>query len=105
MVANPVITPVLDLTSVRRDAALVNGMIQTPTLALDSTYNKMSTVASATRGNKDVTPVTAVKGGNGTNLTMVQYNYSPKALSSAEIYRNTKNQLSQVKGVRDSNAV
>lgn len=104
MTVNPVITPVLDLSAIKRDAGLVNGMIQTPTLALDSTYNKMSTVARATSGNQDVTPI-VTKTNPGSNLTLVQNNFSPKALSSAEIYRNTKNQLSQVKGVRDTNAV
>ena len=32
-------------------------------------------------------------------VTFNQYNYSPKALTRLEIYRQTKNQLSMMKGV------
>ena len=34
----------------------------------------------------------------GTSLVFNQYNNSPKALSEAEIYRQTRNQIEQVKG-------
>lgn len=99
----PVITPVLDLSSVKKDSALINGMLPNGTIALDSTYNKMSTVASSTAANPAVT--TVAKGDGGTKMTVFnQYNNSPKALSRAEIYRQTNNQLSVIKGDKDVNA-
>ena len=38
----------------------------------------------------------------GTNLSFVQNNYSPKSLSRAEVYRQTKNQISTMKEVLDT---
>ena len=36
---------------------------------------------------------------NVMNMKLVQNNYSPKALSRAEIYRQTRNQFSAMKGL------
>lgn len=93
----PVITPVLDLSSVRKDAGQISGLITAKDISIDSAYAKARFVAASYASNQaaaeqsDIsTPVTPV--------TFIQNNNSPKALSSAEIYRQTKNQLSMKKG-------
>jgi hypothetical protein len=93
---NPTITPVIDLSMAQRgfdDLAAMTQAGLSPTVATTAaaTISDLSqAAASAAAGS------TIVAG--GTNLTFNQTNTSPVALSSAEIYRQTKNQLSQVKG-------
>jgi hypothetical protein len=93
---NPTITPVIDLSQAQRgfdDLAAMTQAGLSPTVATTAaaTISDLSqAAASAAAGS------TIVAG--GTNVTFHQTNTSPVALSSAEIYRQTKNQLSQVKG-------
>lgn len=97
----PVIRPVLDLSAVKRDSGLVAGMLTAPRLTVDAMYNKAMTLAAQDRINKQAqqesTTEEAVTSSEGDNITFIQNNNSPKALSRAEIYRQTKNQLSVVK--------
>lgn len=80
---NPVITPSFDLTNVRRGASAIAGMFNDTKLNVDAT-------AESFKNNQN---------GSGTNMTFVQNNYSPKALSRSEIYRQTNNQFAALKGV------
>ncbi|QAY17141.1 tape measure protein [Streptomyces phage Madamato] len=96
----PVITPVLDLSSVRKDAAGISGMFGSSYIPTDSAYAKAKYVASGFASNQAATDDIQAGG----SVSYVQNNYSPKALSSAEIYRNTKNQLSTVKGALATSA-
>lgn len=96
---NPTITPVLDLSMVEKEAATMLKMLDIPTLDLSATAGKAQAAKQsfeASRSDRDDpdTPTT----GNTYNYT--QNNTSPKALSRAEIYRDTKNLISQTaKGV------
>lgn len=65
-----------------------------------STSTTSSTATSASIGFGNLTNLKlAVEGvSKTTNLTLIQNNTSPKALSSADIYRQTNNQLSKAKG-------
>lgn len=74
----PVIKPTLDMSDV------------------DPTYRNMTAVATAKYGydGNSVGEGGAMAGGSVVNYT--QNNYSPKALSSVEIYRQTKNQLNSL---------
>lgn len=75
----PVIKPTLDMSNV------------------DPAYRNMTAVATARYSGYDVKsgPQDAsISGGSVVNYT--QNNYSPKALSSVEIYRQTKNQLNSL---------
>lgn len=82
----PTIRPILDLSDVEEKSHRLN------TLFSRSQALTVSTGIAATRGrnlqNEDTNPNT----GNSYNFT--QNNYSPKALSRTEIYRQTKNQFS-----------
>jgi tape measure domain-containing protein len=95
----PTISPVLDLSSIKKDASLIGGLLETPTLTLDSSYNTAASVSAAYSASQEANPSSGV--GNDTPTTVlsfVQNNNSPKNLSSVEIYRQTKNQLSVAKG-------
>ncbi len=78
----PVITPVLDMSGVEPGLRNLNAIAgyRAPKVA------EMN--AGMDAGDNTDSPV-----------TFNQYNYSPKALTRLEIYRQTKNQLSMMKGV------
>ena len=88
MDVNPTITPVLDLTQVKTEAKKL-GDIST------ATPIRVAAEISAARQaqlDTDVDPEIGAK-----VFKFEQNNYSPEALSEAEIYRQTSNQLSQAK--------
>lgn len=77
-VNNPVITPTLDLSDISNNAGRINKMFDNPTLGT----------------NLEELP--GIQNGKIYNFT--QNNYSPKALSRIEIYRQSKNLFSTLKG-------
>ena len=96
---SPTIRPVLDLSAIKKDSGLIGGMIAPPPLAIDGTYDKaaqLSVQARVIKDSKTITPEEATASNSGDQITFNQYNNSPKELSRAEIYRQTKNQLSVV---------
>ena len=87
----PTIRPVLDLSNVERGTARLSTM-----------FNRSQAMAISASMNRTTEPenqngTTASAGNNTYNL--VQNNYSPKALSRLDIYRQTKNQFSALKEV------
>jgi len=93
----PTITPVLDLTDVKRRSAELWNMLDTKPISVDSSVVSAQQAEAGVQQNKDDTDPGDTPGGDTFNF--VQNNTSPKALSTADIYRNTKNQLSVAKGV------
>jgi hypothetical protein len=96
---SPTIRPVLDLSDVRKNAGKVDQMLGGRSLSPKMTYFAASDVSASIqpdprpRGdddNPDPRPFAPI--------SYTQNNYSPKALTNAEIYRQTKNQLSTAKG-------
>ena len=79
---DPVIRPVLDLTDVTNGAKQIGSMFA----------NQKVGVSGANGQNGGTVD------SNGKTFSFVQNNYSPKALSRTEIYRQTKNQFSAMKG-------
>ena len=75
------IKPILDLSDVRAKAGSIGSMLEGQRVAAFGIQN----------GN--TLPQ------NGASYNFVQNNYSPKALSRIDIYRQTKNQFSMLKGV------
>lgn len=100
--ARPVITPVLDLSSVRKDAGRIGTLLPTGGISLDSAYAKARIVSLGYANNRAAED--EVEMNSGTSFSYVQNNYSPRALSTAEIYRNTNNQLSKAKGALSTSA-
>ena len=78
---NPVITPTLNLDNVTRGVREINDMFKETTL---------DTVVEEPDQNGGATAQPST--------TFIQNNYSPKHLSSIDIYRQTRNQLSSLKG-------
>lgn len=94
----PTIRPVLDLSNVQKNSALIGGMLTPPTFKVDDSYAYAASIATSqrefeeSRGYED-----DGDDPRGDTYIFNQANYSPKALSAAEIYRQTNNQLSVVK--------
>lgn len=84
--SEPVIKPVLDLSDVKSGITKLNTMVSSTKAANVST--KVNETASTNQnGGKVATSSTS-------NFNFTQNNYSPKALSRVDIYRQTKNQFS-----------
>lgn len=98
--SNPTITPVLDLTTFKKDAASMGAMVGSMTVG--TTYARASTIAMDDRDLREQIAASMEEAANvstGDEVIFNQYNNSPKALSNSEIYRRTSNQISSIKGV------
>ena len=93
----PVIRPVLDTSDISRKAGSIGKLFNADDLQM--AYNASSTMKQAhgTKPDTSEASTNEVIGGNQINFT--QNNYSPKALSRMDIYRQTKNQINMMKGV------
>lgn len=100
MDVRPVIAPVLDLSDVNKKAGLIGGILTPPQLSLDTSYDKAVAASAAYQANRAAQSATTEGAVDVSKEipTFVQNNYSPKALSAIEIYRQTKNQISAAKG-------
>lgn len=91
MEVQPTIRPVLDLSEVRSSAGRLTAILsRSQAMKISSSMNRETTGEIQ---NGDGTPSV------GNSYSFVQNNYSPKALSRIEIYRQTKNQFSALKGL------
>ena len=91
----PTIKPVLDLTDVQAGAKQMSDILSAPINA--STSNGQAIAISATAASPggattDTTPGTPT-------ISFEQNNYSPESLSPIDIYRQTRNQLSQARSM------
>lgn len=99
----PTIRPVLDLTDVKKGASKITTMLPTKPIEIRPAYSSAVstlrgfTATQASLRAQATPPPTEAK--PVVQQTFNQTNNSPKALSPAEIYRQTKNQLSVAKGV------
>ncbi len=93
--SQPTIRPVLDLSEVRKEA-----------MTLDTMFSRSQAIMAGvgiegfrrTSGDENQN---GDNGSTGNTYTFTQNNYSPKALSRIDIYRQTKNQFSAMKEVLD----
>ncbi|HEY7418460.1 MAG TPA: tape measure protein, partial [Ktedonobacteraceae bacterium] len=90
----PVITPVLDLTQVQAGAQQMNQIIPSSPVVAAASYGQATSISSE-QAAAQTTEEAAIPG--TTTVKFEQNNYSPESLSEIEIYRQTKNQLSQLK--------
>jgi hypothetical protein len=94
---NPVITPILDLTQVRNQSGELVDLTKTVPINATVSTNQASTISSENAAATAQTEAAPTPSTSETNITFNQTNTSPDALSEVEIYRQTKNQLSQLK--------
>mgnify|MGYP000407616058 FL=1 len=91
MEVQPTIRPVLDLSEVRSSAGRLTAILsRSQAMKISSSMNRETTGEIQ---NGDGVPSV------GNSYSFVQNNYSPKALSRIDIYRQTKNQFSALKGL------
>jgi tape measure domain-containing protein len=96
----PVITPVLDLSNVDAGTNKIATSFQKiKSLSLDSSYNSAVQATQGAQAVQDAKNPSTTTTASSQQAPVVfnQYNNSPKALSEAEIYRKTNNQLSVAK--------
>jgi tape measure domain-containing protein len=92
---DPVISPVLDLSGVHKDAKQLSSLTNVAPIKANVSLNAASALS------QDVTAAqadqAATAGPKEVKVEFNQTNTSPKALSEIELYRRTNNQLSQAK--------
>ena len=91
---NPTITPVLDLTNVRVGAREISGLISS-TNGINATVStgQAQTIAATETPNQTI-PTSQ----NGSNEVRFEQNiYAPTQLSTSDIYRQTRNQITIAK--------
>jgi hypothetical protein len=98
MDTNPTIRPVLDLSSIKKDSGLIGGMLTPKTLDLDTSYSGAANILASNRSKDTVLGSSGVVTPASVTNYYTQNNNSPKALSEAELYRQTKNLISTKKG-------
>ena len=95
---NPTITPVLDLSAIKKDSSLISDTLAGQTVKMDKAYAMASSIsadqASYDRSANESPEVTKI-----IDVKLEQKNYSPETLPAATIYRNTNSQLAQLKGI------
>jgi hypothetical protein len=89
--ANPTITPILDLTQIRSQAEELSKLTTVAPITAAVSLKQASNISPIT---PDAQTAMAL---GGSAVHFEQNNYSPKALTEVEIYRQTRNQLSQLK--------
>jgi tape measure domain-containing protein len=88
---NLILTPILDLTQVRSQAQELSKLTTVSPITAAVSLKQASNISPITPDAQTV----AALGGSAVHFE--QNNYSPKALTEVEIYRQTRNQLSQLK--------
>ena len=97
---HPTITPILDLSEFDKRAAKIGDTLSDREISVDMSYEKARDASSRYTANEAAKHQTSTEGEVTPQqvLNYTQNNTSPKALSPAEIYRQTKNQLATTKG-------
>ena len=93
----PTIRPVLDLSGVTSGAKSLSNLFSSPVIDVRSAYSS-ALAARPIAAPNDASSLTNGTTDNSSVVQFTQNNYSPKALSRVDIYRQTKNQLSTLKG-------
>lgn len=94
----PVIRPVLDLTDVQNSARGLNDLFMSRSIDVGSIYADAAGIALAAREREYLSGRQRDEVRDASDsVTFIQNNNSPKAISNIELYRQTRNQLSEIK--------
>ncbi len=104
---NPHIKPVLDLSEVKKEAAMLGTLLKTDPLNVTPAYSSAKSTMSAIHASERAREVANenaafLRDEPVAPVTFIQNNTSPKALPESEIYRNTKSLISKAKGALTS---
>ena len=97
----PRITPVLDLTQAKQGFSDLSDMSSSQLIKATATSASAASISAA---NAASAAQAGLLQNASPNVTFIQNNTSPTALSNADIYRRTKNQLSIAKGKLGANS-
>lgn len=103
---NPKITPVIDLSEIKKNASAIDGLFSTASVpfSFKTSYSDAKAASEGYNSNQE-----AQDGDESSSTpTSVTYNQtinSPRAVPVAEVYRQTKNQLSATREVVEPRAV
>ena len=95
----PVITPVLDFSQIQNGSKMIGSMLNTRTGINLSRLNANTQAAANDLKSNVRNASSGQQASQAPTYTFTQNNYSPKALSRIDIYRQTKNQFSALKGL------
>ena len=93
---SPVLTPVLDMSKLQEQSGQIGDIFTPYNASLSTSLDKANSVEQK-RKDALATSIANAETSKTVMLNYQQYNNSPKSLSSAEIYRQTRNQLSTMK--------
>ncbi len=103
---SPVITPIIDLSNVSKGASKINSLFDKSYKIGTTGRAQVAQLANTTpndRLDKAIETIGRYMANNQPaqppSIQFTQNNYSPKALSRLDIYRQTKNQISALKGL------
>lgn len=95
---SPTITPVIDLTEVRKGVAELEKLLSVrPKIVAKLSLDIAANISDINQKNAQPSTTTPDTTKAPQQVTFEQNNYSPKALTTVDIYRQTKNQLAQAK--------
>ena len=92
----PRITPVIDLSEIQNGAYEASKLWDNSPAANLSAMVRNNEITAYKEAQAESENADAASNGG---ISFVQNNYSPKALSRLDIYRQTRNQIHQLKGV------
>lgn len=92
---NPVITPVLDLTKIQSASNTIGELLKSSAIIPEVSVAQAQIISTSSGSDSSATTDSSIP--EGTTLKFEQNNYSPTALSTNDIYRNTKSQIALAK--------
>ena len=96
----PTITPVLDLSEIQNGSRTIGSLLNKNSgFNLADANNRVKAAANDFNSSSSNPNSSNAPSGSGPTYSFTQNNYSPKALSRIDIYRQTKNQFSALKGL------
>ena len=94
---NPTITPVLDLSKVKAASGDIAKYMQVSDINPASSLNQASVISNTNTLTPSTAAASSANNNSGTTLTFAQTINAPTALSTNDIYRNTKSQIVMAK--------
>ena len=93
----PTITPVLDLSQIQNGSRNLGSIFANHSIALAETSTRQVSSIARHSSSNGASAESKVVSAQPASFNFTQNNYSPKALSNIEIYRQTRNLVSQAK--------
>ena len=95
----PTIRPVIDLTDIVAGGKQIDNLLGSKSLNVSANAGTLSSITNGMRSPLDLAIQANQNGSNPSSVVFNQNNYSPTALSRLDIYRQTRNQLTMMKGL------